>query len=93
MSKSLQPTNKRQVRVMISQKAFAQGRNWQNIGVPIRGYSVDHADVWFAPHGHEGAPAPHYDIILFFVPHAVHMKLCNPSGKLPDFVLQPNQRH
>jgi hypothetical protein len=76
---------------MISQKEFAQGRNWQNISVPIRGYSVDHVDVWFAPHGHEGAPAPHYDIILFFVPHSAHMKLCNPSGKLPDFVLQPNQ--
>ena len=77
---------------MISQKDFAQGRNWQNIVVPIRGYNVDHVDVWFAPHGHDGAPDPHYDIILFFVPHSVHMNLCNPSGKLPDFVLQKGMK-
>ena len=73
---------------MVSQKDFARGRNWQNIRVPIRGYSVDHVDVWFAQHGHDGALEPHYDIILFYVPHAEHMKYCNPSGRLPSFVLQ-----
>jgi len=72
---------------MISQKDFTRGRNWQDIRTPIRGYAVDHVDIWFAPHGHDGAPEPHYDIILFYVPHAVHMKICNPSGRLPGFVL------
>jgi len=74
---------------MISQQEFAKGRNWENIGVDIRGHRVDHVDIWFAPRGHDGAPEPHYDIILFFVPHATHMKMCNPSGKLPGFVLHP----
>jgi hypothetical protein len=71
---------------MISQQDFTRGRNWQDISVPIRGYAVDHVDIWFAPHGHDGAPTPHYDIILFYVTHPKHMKLCNPSGKLPSFV-------
>lgn len=71
---------------MISQAEFAKGRSWQNISVALRGYPVDHVDIWFAAHGHAGAPLPHYDVILFFVPHAAHMTYCNPAGRLPDFV-------
>ena len=73
---------------MIAQRDFVGARNWQNIAVAIHNHPVDHVDIWFAPHGHDGAPAPHYDVILFFVPHSEHMKICNPSGKLPGFVLQ-----
>jgi len=73
---------------MISPKDFERGKNWQNIAVPISGFKIDHVDIWFAPHGHPGAEKPHYDILLFYVPHAQHMKICNPSGALPSFVLQ-----
>ncbi len=72
---------------MISQEDFAKDRNWQNISVVPHRAPLDHVDIWFAPHGHDGAPKPHYDVILFFVPHIEHMKFCNPSGSLPDFVL------
>jgi len=71
---------------MIPQRDFEIGRNWQDLGVKSRGTPVDHVDIWFASHGHDGAPMPHYDVILFFVPHAEHMRYCNPSGALPDFV-------
>jgi hypothetical protein len=73
---------------MISQKDFGRGQNWQNIQVPIGGFKIDHVDIWFAQHGHPGAEQPHYDVILFYVPHAQHMKICNPLGALPSFVLQ-----
>jgi len=43
---------------MISQEDLARGRNWQDIRMPIRGYAVDHIDIWFAPHEHDGAPNP-----------------------------------
>ena len=77
---------------MISQKDFAHGRNWQNIQVPIGGSKIDHVDIWFVPHGHPGAEQPHYDVILSYVPHAQHMKICNPSGALPSFVLHNRSR-
>jgi hypothetical protein len=72
---------------MVPKDEFAKGRNWKDITIARSGLPVDHVDIWFAPHGHDGAPMPHYDVILFFVPHAEHMRICNPSGKLPDFVL------
>lgn len=72
---------------MIAQKDFEHGKNWQNIPQNVRGAKVNHVDIWFAPHGHDGAPQPHYDVIIFFMPHAEHMKVCNPSGRLPSFVL------
>ena len=74
---------------MIPQKDFDRGVNLQDLKVQIHGYPIDHMDIWFAPHGHPGATMAHYDVIFFFVPHAEHMHICNPSGKLPGFVLQP----
>ena len=71
---------------MIPQRDFETGKSWQDLGIKSRGVPVDHVDIWFAPHGHDGATMPHYDVILFFVPHTEHMKYCNPSGRLPDFV-------
>jgi hypothetical protein len=72
---------------MISQADFAAGKNWENIPAPSTSVPVNHVDVWFAPHGHDGFPQPHYDVILFFVPHDEHMNICNPSGQVPSFVL------
>ena len=73
---------------MISQADFAVGKNWENIRAVSTTVPLNHVDVWFAPHGHDGFPEPHYDVILFFVPHDEHMKICNPSGKLPSFLQQ-----
>ena len=65
--------------VMIDQKAFAGGKYWSSTLKPLPGYKIDHVDIWFEPHGHEGYPIPHYDLHAFYVPHAVHMKYC-PNG-------------
>lgn len=75
--------------VMISQRDFEKGFDLNDVGKPVPPFPVDHIDIWFAPHGHDGFPSPHYDIMLVFMPHAEHMHLCgNKSGAMPDFVLQ-----
>ena len=75
--------------IMIAQSDFKRGTNFNDVAKPVPPFPVDHIDIWFAPHGHDGFAQPHYDVMLFFVPHADHMHLCgNTSGKPPDFVLQ-----
>ena len=74
--------------IMIAQRDFARGFDLNDAAKPIPPFPVDHIDVWFAPHGHDGFEQPHYDILLVFMPHARHMHLCgDTSGSLPDFVL------
>lgn len=65
--------------VMIDQKLFAQGKGWRDVLKPLPGYKIDHVDIAFNPHGHEGYPIPHYDIHAYYVPHSVHMAYC-PKG-------------
>ena len=36
---------------------------------------IDHVDINWEAHGHHGFPVPHYDIHLYFVPHAEHMAI------------------
>lgn len=43
-----------------------------NLGVDHR---VDHFDVGFMPHGHEGFDAPHWDIHAYYVSHAEHLAI------------------
>jgi len=75
--------------IMISQDDFKRGTNFNDVARPAPPFPVDHVDIWFAPHGHDGFTQPHYDILFFFVPHDKHMFLCgNSSGKPPDFVQQ-----
>ncbi len=75
--------------IMIAQSDFARGFDLDDAAKPVPPFPVDHVDVWFAPHGHDGFTAPHYDVMLVFMPHKAHMHLCgNASGKRPDFVLQ-----
>jgi len=75
--------------IMIAKSDFERGKNFEDVAKPMPPFPVDHVDIWFAPHGHDGFTQPHYDILFFFVPHAAHMHLCgNTSGKPPDFVLQ-----
>ena len=75
--------------IMVARDDFEKGFDLENVARPVPPFPVDHVDVWFAPHGHDGFTSAHYDILLVFVPHAEHMHLCgNTSGLPPDFVLQ-----
>jgi len=65
--------------IMIDRKAFAVGKSFENMLKPLTGYRIDHVDVEFEPHGHEGYPIPHYDVHAYYVSHAVHMAYC-PNG-------------
>jgi hypothetical protein len=65
--------------VMIDQKSFEQGKGWRNILHPLAGHRIDHVDIAFNPHGHEGYPVPHYDVHAYYVAHAVHENYC-PNG-------------
>ena len=65
--------------VMIDQKLFAQGKGFRNILAPLPAYHIDHVDIAFNPHGHEGYPVPHYDVHAYYAPHAVHEAYC-PRG-------------
>ena len=48
------------------------------VPLPI-GVTVDHADVAFMHHGHEGFEVPHWDIHLYFTTHEGHMAI-TPGG-------------
>lgn len=53
---------------MISQEDFAAGKSWLDLagmpGLP----PVDHMNIGFETHGHEGYEVPHYDVHLYFLP-------------------------
>jgi hypothetical protein len=73
--------------IMVDQKMFASGKNWDSVLVPLPGYHIDHVDIWYESHGHPGYPIPHYDIHAWYVPHAERMKYCgNTSGTRPAFL-------
>lgn len=62
---------------MIDQASFKAGKSFTDLA-PKAGFTlppVDHVDFDFEPHGHEGYPVPHYDVHLYFVPHAEHMAI------------------
>ncbi len=72
--------------IMISVKQLAQGISYANIHA-LPGYSIDHVDVSYEPHGHEGFPVPHYDIHAYYVSRAVQATIC-PDG-IPDPAMKP----
>ncbi len=68
-------------------KAELAGQDWNDQLKPLPGYTIDHVDIWYEPHGHPGYSAPHFDVHAWYVPHAEHMTYCgNKSGKRPVFV-------
>lgn len=72
--------------VMPSKAQFEAGFDVNNIK-PLSGYTIDHIDIWYEPHGHPGMAVPHYDIHAWYVPHSEHMTFCgNKSGKRPAFI-------
>ncbi len=52
---------------MISQEDFASGKSWPVLagkdGLP----PVNHTNIGFQEHGHEGFEVPHYDIHMYFL--------------------------
>jgi len=52
---------------MMSQADFEAGKSWPELsgidGLP----PVNHVDVGFQAHGHEGFEVPHYDIHMYFL--------------------------
>jgi hypothetical protein len=67
--------------IMLTQKDFTAGKNFDDVLKPLPGYAIDHVDIDFLPHGHPGMRFAHYDIHAYYVPHSVHMKFC--PGKMP----------
>lgn len=65
---------------MPSQVDFEHGMSWTQILMPVVGPSIDHGDMEFEPHGHEGYTVPHYDIHAYFVSHADHLAFCQAGG-------------
>ena len=73
--------------VMPTKEKFENGFDMNNVLKPLPGYTIDHVDIWYEPHGHPGMEIPHYDIHAWYVSHSEHMKYCkNTSGKRPTFV-------
>jgi len=73
--------------IMVSAEMFASGKSWDEQLKPLPGFTINHVDIWWEPHGHPGYLVPHYDIHAWYVPHAEHMKYCgNTSGTKPDFL-------
>jgi uncharacterized protein YjiS (DUF1127 family) len=55
---------------MIQHEAFIKGQSFERLrlGMPAKLPAVDHLEVTFMPHGHEGFEVPHYDLHMYFVP-------------------------
>ena len=73
--------------IMVAKSDFVAGKSWNQELVPLPGYTVDHVDIWWEPHGHPGYLAPHYDIHAWYIPHKEHMTFCgNTSGTKPPWL-------
>jgi hypothetical protein len=63
---------------MISREEFEKGVTWMNLP-GLAGHSVDHLQIDYNPHGHEGFPVPHYDIHLYLISVEAQQQVC-PNG-------------
>jgi hypothetical protein len=65
------------IEYMVAQEDLANGKSFLELaskaGIDLP--QVDHIDFNFEPNGHEGYEVPHYDVHLYFVPHAEHMAI------------------
>jgi uncharacterized protein YjiS (DUF1127 family) len=54
---------------MVSQKDFANGRSLERLRFGLRDKQppIDHLELKFQPHGHEGFEIPHYDLHMYFI--------------------------
>ncbi len=55
---------------MIQHQAFIDGKSFERLRLGMKGTlpPVDHLEVTYMPHGHEGFEVPHYDLHMYFVP-------------------------
>ena len=55
---------------MIQHQAFIDGKSFEHLRLGMKDTlpPVDHLDVTYMPHGHEGFAVPHYDLHMYFVP-------------------------
>jgi hypothetical protein len=72
--------------LMVTLDQLQKGFSYVNIHA-LPGYTIDHVDFEFEPHGHEGLPVPHYDVHAYYVSPAVQATIC-PNG-LPDPAMKP----
>lgn len=72
--------------IMVSVEQLKKGFSYDNLRA-LPGYSIDHVDFEFEPHGHEGFPVPHYDVHAYYVSVAQQKKIC-PNG-IPDPAMKP----
>jgi uncharacterized protein YjiS (DUF1127 family) len=54
---------------MVAQEDFAKGRSYERLrfGLGAKQPPIDHLDLTFLPHGHEGFEVPHYDLHMYFI--------------------------
>lgn len=69
--------------IMVPVTSFQKGFNYREL-TALPGYTINHIDVEYHPHGHEGFTMPHYDIHAYYVSHAEHLKWCPEGAPDPD---------
>jgi hypothetical protein len=67
--------------IMVTVKQLQDGFSYADIHA-LPGYTIDHVDFNYEPHGHPGLPVPHYDLHAYYVSTAVQATIC-PRG-IPD---------
>lgn len=65
--------------IMVPKAQFEKGFNYLNLRA-LPGHAIDHVDIEYEPHGHEGMPVAHYDIHAYYVPHATHVAYCGAAS-------------
>ncbi len=69
------------IEYMPAQADFAEGRSWNDLAFTYWGQplTIQHADVDFLAHGHEGYEVPHYDMHFYLVNHGEDRAItCQP---------------
>lgn len=74
--------------IMITKQQLAKGFSYTDL-TPLPGYTIDHVNVEYEPHGHPGMPFPHYDVHAYYISAAEQAKIC-PNGA-PNGTLPPDQ--
>jgi hypothetical protein len=73
--------------IMVTQSQLQKGFTYLDLK-PLAGYSIDHVDFEFEPHGHPGMPFPHYDVHAYYISAAEEAKIC-PDGA-PNPAMKPS---
>lgn len=65
--------------LMVTQQQLAKGFTYKNL-TALPGYTINHVDFEFEPHGHPGMPFPHYDVHGYYITAEEQAKIC-PGGE------------